>query len=386
MADRLRRAEVAAPLVAGAAARPPFLFFDLETTGLNGGAGTHAFLVGCGWFDEAGGFVTRQHLLASYGAERSMLQAVSHELDRAGALVTFNGKSFDAPLLDTRYVFHRLQSPCGRLPHVDVLHPARRFWGGIRLKVETTCSLVNLEQQVLGARRVGDVPGFEIPGRYFQFVRNGDARPLCAVLEHNRLDLLSLAGLTARLLHLVESGPGETRDAREALALGRVYAQAGLDDRSDHAFEHAVKMCGERGASDVSAATQGNRRAATILLKIDALRSLAVAARRRRRYDAAALWWQDVLDVPGCPGPIAREATEALAIHHEHRARDLAAAKRFALKSLEFEPEAAWGDAVRHRLARIERKILSEQKPALFPSWPSRPSCGSLRSGRRTFW
>ena len=99
------------------------------------------------------------------------------------------------------------------------------------------CSLIALEQHVIGAGRVGDVPGFEIPGRYFQFVRSGDAGPLVDVLEHNRLDLLSLAALTARLLHLVQMGPADARDAQEMLALGRVYERAGLDARAREAYE-----------------------------------------------------------------------------------------------------------------------------------------------------
>ena len=91
-------------------------------------------------------------------------------------------------------------------------------------------------------------------------------------------------------------------------------------------------------------------------------------ARRSRRFDTAAEWWRQLLEVPGCSAQLRREATEALAIHHEHRDRDLAAAKMFALKSLETGAEAAWGDAVRHRLARIERKMTSER--SLFPSLP----------------
>ena len=102
-------------------AQLPFVFFDLETTGLNGGAGTHAFLVGCGWFDDDGWFVTEQHLMTRYAGERPMLHAVAAELDRAGALVSFNGKSFDAPMLETRYLFHRLRSPWRPMPHVDLL-------------------------------------------------------------------------------------------------------------------------------------------------------------------------------------------------------------------------------------------------------------------------
>jgi uncharacterized protein len=342
LAARVNRAAHEAPLVAGgASARAPFVFFDLETTGLSGGAGTHAFLVGCASFDEDGGFTMRQYVLVQFADERPLLTAVAAEFGRAGALVSFNGKSFDAPVLETRYLFHRLEWIGARLPHMDVLHPARRFWK------EDECSLIALEHQVLGAQREGDVPGCEIPDRYFQFVRTGDAQPLAAVLEHNRLDLLSLAGLTARLLDLIRGGPDHADDAREALALGHVYARGRDELRAVGAYERAATL---------SAGARGHRAAP---IKIDALRALALTYRRARRYDDAAKCWTALLGA-GCPSNREREALEALAIHHEHRARDLASAKAFALRNLtgvHGQPRQAWRHAAQQRLARIERKM-----------------------------
>ena len=242
-AERLSAAASSARYFGATAAQPPFVFFDLETTGLNGGAGTCAFLVGCARFEADGSFVTEQHVMVNAASERAMLRVVSDDLSRAGTLVTFNGKSFDAPLVETRYLFHRSESPCGRLPHLDMLHPARRFWGA----ADTGCSLSTLEETILGARRTADVPGFEIPARYFQFVRSGDARPLVGVLEHNRLDLLSLAGITARLLTLADHGADATSDAYEALALGRTYERAGLQSRAEHGYERAIALSGASG-------------------------------------------------------------------------------------------------------------------------------------------
>jgi hypothetical protein len=196
-----------------------------------------------------------------------------------------------------------------------VLHAARRFWGegpGAGAGGASPCSLGALEAAILGARRHGDVPGFEIPARYFHFVRTGDSRPLAAVLEHNRLDLLSLAGLTARLFDLVRLGPAAVDRAREAVALGRVYARGGLDARARDAYERAVAMD--------SLSVDG---------LVDARRSLAQLLRRTRCYDAAAACWGALLDLPGVPPRVAMEASEALAIHHEHRARDLRAARRY---------------------------------------------------------
>src|SRR5262245_13935549 len=256
-AEQLEEASSAASLVGRSAAEMPFVFFDLETTGLNGGAGTHAFLIGCGWFDEGGGFVTEQHLMTDFSGERSMLDVVANDLRRAGTLMSFNGKSFDAPMLETRYLFHRLESPCVNRPHVDLVHPARRFWGHAS---EIGCSLGALEERLLAVERRGDVAGFDIPGRYFRFVRSGDTNPLIDVLHHNRLDMLSLAGLTARILALVQAGANQATRSCEALALGRVYRDAGLDERAEQAFVRALSLIESEDAAAARDAWSGSRR------------------------------------------------------------------------------------------------------------------------------
>jgi uncharacterized protein YprB with RNaseH-like and TPR domain len=352
--QRIDRSSAGAAMLGAESPRPPFIFFDLETTGLNGGAGTQVFLIGSAWFADDGAFLTRQFFLTRPADEPALLDYVAAELARAGALVSFNGKSFDAPALETRYLFHRLDWIGARLPHVDILHPARRFWGpatagGVRPEPllygpPTDCSLATLERRIVGARRAGDVSGFEIPSRYFQFIRTGDPRPLAVVLEHNRLDLVTLAALTARLLHLVDRGPDAAGDAKEALALGRTYANAGDEDRARAAFARAIAMSrAPAGAFDP--------------VRIEGLRALALAWRRVRRFEDAAVCWRQLADLRGCPPHIAREATEALAIHHEHRIRDFEAARAFALRSLEAAPHAAFTESIHYRLARIDRKI-----------------------------
>src|SRR5262249_23021682 len=228
----------------------------------------------------------------------------------------------DAPVLETRYLFHRLPTNVRSLPHVDVLHPARRFWKvhtgrpnsaryhrgetatiaqPLRAASSDACSLMALERQLLGVRRVGDVPGFEVPRRYFHFVRTGDPRPLAAVLEHNRHDLLTLAALTTRLFHVTLHGPDAARDAREALALGHVYMRADLVTRASDAYARAVEMT-ERGI-------------VSQMVRIESLRALALTHRRERKYAAAATCWRRLLETPGCPPLVTREATEALAVH-----------------------------------------------------------------------
>jgi len=336
----------AAVMLRTGAAHPPFVFFDLETTGLAGGAGTQAFLVGVGRFDADGSFVTRQFVLVRSGDETTLLLAVCRELAEAGAIVSFNGKSFDLPLLEMRHLYHRLEWPLGERPHLDMLHPARRLWEG------DDHSLGTLEAQRLGVRRYGDVPGYEIPSRYFQFVRTGDASVLAPVLEHNRFDLLSLAGVTARVLNLVRSGPTAAASAREALALGRIYGQAGRESLAHEAYERAEEMSRRTGGA----------------VWIESVRSLALLLRRAHEHEAAAARWRQLVDSPTCPPQVAREASEALAIHLEHRVRDLRTAKTFALRSLTAENAAAgrrWNQSVEHRVARLDRKLVQQgREPA----------------------
>jgi uncharacterized protein YprB with RNaseH-like and TPR domain len=327
------------------------LFVDLETTGLSGGAGTVAFLVGCGWFD-MGAFQIRQFLLTSYASERALLSAVADCFDDTSLLVTYNGKTFDVPVMETRWTFHRMEMPLDSVRHFDMLHPARRLWrarpGARDVDGEGGCRLTTLERMLCEVRRVGDVPGLEIPARYFRFLRSGDARPLEPVLEHNRLDLISLAAVTARALRLVDEGTGGCRDANEAVALGKVYERAGSADRAIECFEHA--------ASDLSA---------HIDVRAEALYRLGLRLRRDRRFEEASAVWRRLLDLkPGrirtpLLAPLRQFAAEALAIHHEHRERDYDGARELALLALD-EADAEDGRrlrATRHRLARLDRKI-----------------------------
>jgi uncharacterized protein YprB with RNaseH-like and TPR domain len=344
------------------------LFVDLETTGLAGGAGTYAFLVGCGWFEGAT-FKVRQFLLARYSAERGLLEDVAGTAGDAGAIVTYNGKTFDLPLLETRFLFHRMTAPFAGMPHVDILHAARRLWRPApswpanparvsrgRFTIEmaprevtdleivptprASCCLDALEESILGHVREDDVPGYGIPSRYFQYVRSGDARPLAAVLEHNRLDLLSLAFLTARAAQLLDDGADAAQTAREAYGLGCLYLRAGRVQDARACFARASSM--ETDDSCTAA---------------EALRALAVLERRSRHYDAAAIAWRGVLALPASPPRFMQEATEALAVHHEHREQDLRRARDLARQSLEFATSGSRVTAVRHRLTRIDRKL-----------------------------
>jgi hypothetical protein len=344
---------------AGVPTAGPLLFFDLETTGLSGGAGTLAFLVGCGFFG-ADGFHTRQFFLSGYEAERELLDALAALTERFNGLVTFNGRTFDVPLIETRYLFHRLESPFADMPHFDMLHPARKLWrrrniaqpshrerwSGGRPGDGASCALGALEEAILGVERFDDVPGFEIPSRYFNYLRTGDLAPLAAVFEHNRLDLLSLAALTAIAARMAGEGPSGAPSPHEALAMGQIYVRLGRWDEADACFARAAGL-GEApwDAPSIDRA-----------IRAEALRQLALERRRRHRYEEAAEAWRQLLEA-GAGDAFTQEARRALAIHHEHRVRDLEEARRQAERALASEQDPAEADALRHRLARLNRKL-----------------------------
>jgi uncharacterized protein len=331
---------------------PRTIFIDLETTGLSGGAGTVAFLVGCGYFD-LGAFQVRQFLLTSHAGERALLCAVAEFFEGMDLVVTYNGKTFDVPVMETRWLFHRLDMPQiggdSGVPHFDMLHPARRLWK----HDENGCRLSTLERTLFDVVRVGDVPGMEIPARFFGFVRSGDPRPLEPVLEHNRIDLVSLAAVMAHGARLVREGHGACRDCAEALALGKVFERAELFTRAEECFRRAA-------ASPDSG------------VRAEALYRLAVRLRRDRRFADAAATWRELIEFTaprgmrrGVLGDYRQIAVEALAIHHEHREKDLAGARELALASLE-EGGAQRAASVRHRLARLERKLSKATSRELF--------------------
>ena len=254
-----------------------------------------------------------------------------------------------------------------------MLHPARRLW---RAREETLkdasgeggCRLGTLERVLCDVTRVGDIPGMDIPARYFRFLRSGDARPLEPVLEHNRLDLISLAAVCAHAVQLVDEGSARCRDAAEALALGKVYERAGSVDRAVTAYQHA--------AGDPSAHVD---------VVLEAIYRLGLRLRRDRRFAEAADCWRRLLEVKqGRVGrrsellvPLRQYAVEALAIHHEHRERDYAGAKALTLRLLEecdegsFRPPSSKvrpgkAEATRNRLARLEKKIAGKNDSHLF--------------------
>jgi uncharacterized protein YprB with RNaseH-like and TPR domain len=330
------------------------LFLDLETTGLFGGAGTQAFLIG-GAFIDGTSIRIRQFLLPGFEHERVVLRELQAWAASHGALCTYNGRTFDVPLIETRFMFHRIPCPLDGVPHLDMLHAARRLWKQRPLTTGTpdpddsSCSLAVLERHIAGVHRVGDVPGYEIPSRFFTFVRTGDARPLEAVLEHNRLDLISLAAVLARAIVLITHGPSAAATAQEAYGLARVYERGGAHDNAEASLLRTIDFAKRVGAEPE--------------VHGEALRRLAWIRRRNRRPHEAAQAWQELATLPRCAASLRREAAEALAIHHEHRSKNLDVAKQHVLELLS-DPQSNMSRA-RYRLDRLERKIARREDARL---------------------
>ncbi len=323
------------------------VFFDTETTGLAGGTGTYAFLVGLGFF-EGYDFVVRQYFMRDYPEEEPMLEAIAADLSRFDLLVSFNGKSFDWPLMETRYRMSRRRVPLQGAPHLDLLHPARRLWKE-RLGA---CHLQNLELQILGVQRQGDVPGHLIPPLYFDYLRTGNVAPLADVILHNRLDIVSLVSLAGWMGQMVSDPLGMAPDGEllcgdDLFALGRLYESRGMMSESLSCYETAR----QRG---VAAVGEG------VLL-----RQLSTAYKRAKEHEQAVSIWQRMVE--GGSGLSLFPLIE-LAKYHEHVTRSYELAEEMARRALAIAEQrrslaGAYGPGtlrelqeVQHRLQRIQRK------------------------------
>lgn len=328
------------------------VLIDTETTGLAGGTGTHVFLVGLGFFriapDGVAIFVVRQYFLRDLREERALLHAVRTMLGEFGALVSFNGKSFDWPLLTTRFILARLaqQGRTTDWPHLDLLHPARRVWKH-RLR---SCSLGTLEAEILGVTRTSDVPSALIPELYFRYLRDNDVRPLLPVLTHNEIDIVSLLTLLIHLGSLLDDDhdPGQ-RGMAQALhgadryGLATLHAALGHEDASINAY---------RAALAYPALKTSLRRAARL--------ALALSLKRAHRWDEAVSVWRDAIRAEArrkSPDPWAHIE---LAKYFEHIARDYTAAftiTEAAITLLALRGITTWREELTYRLARLQRKV-----------------------------
>jgi uncharacterized protein len=321
------------------ASLPPqsFAFIDTETTGLSGGAGTYAFLIGVGRFagDE---FVLSQFFMRDPVEEPAQLAALEAFLAPCTALVSFNGKAFDLPLLHTRFTSHGLVAPFSNSAHVDLLHIARRLWRN-RL---SNRALINLEVQILGTSRTEeDVPGWMIPSLYFQYLRSGDASPLKRVIYHNALDVVSMVALFDHVAALL-SDPfaANLAHAEDAIALARLYEDLGQIERAEQLYRWGLE------------------RELPQQIRWDGLQRLALLYKRQGSYLAALPLWEKAAQ----EGVI--EAWVELAKYYEHQARQVQQALECTLAAIHCIQDpacppyqrAAWLSELQHRLERLQRK------------------------------
>jgi len=301
-------------------------FLDTETSGLAGGSGTFAFLTGIGWISPRG-FELKQYFMRDHGEEPSLLKAVGEHLAQFDLLVTYNGKSYDQPLLETRYRLARQREPFPRMKHIDLLHSARRLW---RLALER-CRLQDLEQHILGVTRHGDVEGALIPDLYFQYLRTGDFAPLAPVISHNATDILSLACLTA-IVPAAFRDPARLSSGAEMIALARWFRKEGRLEESLALMRQAL-----------------TRRVDEALV-LETLWHVAELERKLERHDASLAAWSELSAIRN---PWQSQAYERLAIHYEHREKNYAMALEMTCAALALEET----EELRKREARLRKRV-----------------------------
>ncbi|HLY16868.1 MAG TPA: ribonuclease H-like domain-containing protein [Bryobacteraceae bacterium] len=284
-------------------------FLDTETTGLAGGTGTYAFLIGVGSIEPAG-FRLRQFFMRDYGEEPSLLRRLSEHLAQFDVLITYNGKTYDQPLLETRFRMARARHPFARMEHLDLLSGARRLW---KLRLDS-CRLMELENRILGVERQGDLPGEMIPYYYFEYLRTQQAFKLVPIFHHNAIDILSLACLTA-IVPFAFRAPEETafHHGADVIGLARWVLQAGRHEEALRLLRRAVDL----GLSDD--------------LLFRTLWDIGALEKRLGRLDAALAVFTDLA---ASRNPYRQRALQALAMHYEHRERNYAMALEMTRSAL----------------------------------------------------
>ena len=331
-----------------------WLFLDTETTGLAGGTGTYAFLIGLAWWD-AGGLQIDQLLMRDFTEEYSLLQELAARVEERPVLLTFNGKSFDWPLLENRFTMTRSIAAPKLTAHLDLLHPARALW---KLRLGSV-RLTELERSVLDAPRLGwhredDIESSLIPQHYFDYLRGGPAQPLVGIVRHNQMDLRGLAALFCKINAMLSESTGilDECESLDLFGLSRFLHRRGDTGRAHAACVQALAI-----------GLPGD-------IRPKAQRELAAIAKRRGEHGRAAEIWQEM--VANSEDEV--HACEQLAIYCERRVKDLRRALEYAklgLAKLKHQRTcslrgsndpylaarfARQEKAFKERLARLERK------------------------------
>ena len=308
------------------------LFLDTETTGLTGGTGTIAFLIGVGFF-QGEKFQVQQFFMRDYSEEKAALSLLKQLLESFQFLITFNGRHYDIPLLETRFILSRTASKIREMPNFDLLFPSRKIWKG----AYENCRLVTLESRLLGMERVDDIPSEFIPTLYFDYLRTGDGQKIHRVFYHNQMDILSMVGLTGRI-HLVYHDPtaAQPRKGVEHFALGRLFWDHGDFGKAVPCFETAMKRCDEDLAWDV-------------------MKWLSMAFKKIGESEKARSVWEEM-----ATWPHKRDVFPyvELAKYHEHRLKDFEGAIAYVKKALDQIPvhREKEVELLQHRKRRLDLK------------------------------
>ena len=302
------------------------LFLDTETTGLSGGAGTLAFEIGVGYISGME-MVIHQYIMRDYSEEAAMLSDLAALIDRFDTLVTFNGKSFDIPLLESRMILNRIRTRMSAYPHLDLLHAARRVYK-LRLK---RCSLSALEEAVLGQKRNGDLPGAEVPQRYFDYLKTRECALLEDVLHHNFLDVRNLAALTGHLCSVYRQ-PDQLAFAEDLMGVGKTLMRGGHTQKARSCF----RILGHSSLSS------------------QAHMHLAASYKKEHEWNKAVASYQSMIAAgEGGIWPYIE-----LAKYYEHVAHDTERALRCATHALSLSLNmAALGGGEEQTLAAIRKRI-----------------------------
>ncbi len=313
------------------------LFIDTETTGLSGGAGTCAFLIGVGYF-EGQSFQLHQYFMNDFNEEAELFAELNRMVADFELIVSYNGKSYDIPLLNSRNTYLREKSPYSHLQHFDLLHAVRRLWG----KRLTDCSLQTAEGAVLGVERSGDIPGYLIPHRYFQYLRDRQFEPMRPILYHNRQDILSMVALCVVILELFERQAGGNLASADIVPVAKILERAGRYADANRLYHGHLEQ---------------NSHQKEMLFR------MAFNHKKLENWRAAAQAWHDSLKT-GRYHPL---PYIELAKHYEHRVKDLARAQDLVVTALsEIETLDALGGLERwqdykadliYRLERLQKKL-----------------------------
>ena len=315
-----------------------FAFLDIETSGLSGGMGTYAFMVGVGRFVD-GEFHLSIFFMQDPAEEPALLEALADFLAPCASLVTFNGKAFDAPILRTRYALNSIPCPFDGFSHLDLLPLARRLW---RDRLPSR-ALKYLEEHIMSAPRTSEeVPGYEIPWLYFDFLRTGDAAPLKGVFYHNAMDVVAMAGLLNLTAKMLSNPHGsELEHGLDVIALAKLFEDLNRWDDAALLYERGLK---------------------TLLPEADfgrAIQRLSALQRRRGDLSTAVRLWEQA----AAEGHIF--AHVELAKYYEHTRRDPAAALEWTLAAVQYVESGElppyirkhWLDELERRLTRLQAKI-----------------------------